>query len=106
MESKVMTTLTDGEIRVRLLTALGHPPRNWDWSFTAPDYTVDLNAMAQVEAVIAERGLAKEYVFEIALQTRTDVTGWETNWQMITTQARTRALAALAVLEQTESPLT
>jgi hypothetical protein len=68
-----------------------------------PDYANSLDAMAQVEAVIAERGRQNDYALEIIILLKENGDGsLEGYFNVATCNARTRALAALAVLEKSQ----
>jgi hypothetical protein len=67
-----------------------------------PDYANSLDAMAQVEAVIADRGKSGLYYVAIKniIEAEAEASGESWNgFDLIIASARTRALAALAVLD-------
>jgi len=107
--------LSDEQIRTRLAVAMGwvideasgmpksieYFPADHEGKSYIPDPLKDLNAMRLVEAVIGERGLTYEYT--LALMKACDVSVpiiWDGLHRVATCPARTRALAALAVLER------
>lgn len=109
--SEVVDTMGDEELSGKLAEAMGF--ERWGNGFrplgtrhgekpmpcAPPPYCTDLNATALLEAEIKRRGLGEEYVIELMMRLDGNNGSIQSYWRMITAPARTRALAALKVLE-------